>query len=158
MFAHLNPHSSSFGDICALYSPFLHQLTMQSSLLEPGHLRPCAGYSRRRDQINLGLLRSLYQGGGGHTVKLFAFTAQHAHPLLPLLTHAPTPQRIAAYHHQHQTPLYQYVTAYTPQSHTVAPPTHLLRFLCIVLQAVNIWTDVSAPAGEPYRTPSQPWS
>ena len=27
MFSHLNPHSSDFGDICALYSPFLHQLT-----------------------------------------------------------------------------------------------------------------------------------
>ena len=36
MFAHLNPHSSDFGDICALSSPFLHQLTMQSSLFEPG--------------------------------------------------------------------------------------------------------------------------
>ena len=28
MFAHLNPHSSEFGDICVLYSPFSHQLTM----------------------------------------------------------------------------------------------------------------------------------
>ena len=36
MFAHLNPHGSDFGDICALYSPFLHQLTMQASLFEPG--------------------------------------------------------------------------------------------------------------------------
>ena len=33
---HLNPHSSDFGDVCALYAPFLHQLTMQSSLFEPG--------------------------------------------------------------------------------------------------------------------------
>jgi hypothetical protein len=30
------PHSSDFGDICALYSPFLHQLTVQSSLLNQG--------------------------------------------------------------------------------------------------------------------------
>ena len=63
MFAHLSPHSSNFGDICALYSPFFHQLTVQSSLFEPGCLRPCPSYSRRRDCINLGLLRSLYKGG-----------------------------------------------------------------------------------------------
>ena len=65
MSAQLNPQSCGFGDICALYSPFWHQLTMQSSFLEPGHLRPCPSYSRRRDRINLGLLRSLYKGGGG---------------------------------------------------------------------------------------------
>ena len=28
-------------------------------------LRPCPSYSRRRDRINLGLWRSLYNGGGG---------------------------------------------------------------------------------------------
>ena len=28
-------------------------------------LRACPSYSRRRDRINLGLLRSLYRGGGG---------------------------------------------------------------------------------------------
>ena len=65
VFAHLNPHSSDFGDMCALYSPFLHQLTVQSSLFEPGRLRPCPSYSRRRDRANLGLLRSFYRGGGG---------------------------------------------------------------------------------------------
>ena len=65
MFAHLNPHSSYFGDICALYSPFLHQLTVQSSLFQPGCLRPCPSYSSRRDRINLGLLRSLYRWRGG---------------------------------------------------------------------------------------------
>ena len=27
--------------------------------------RPCPSYSRRRDRINLGLLRSYYKGGGG---------------------------------------------------------------------------------------------
>ena len=64
MFAHLNPHSPDFWDICALYFPSLHQLTMQTSLFEPGHLRPCPSYSRRRDRINLGLLCSLYKGGG----------------------------------------------------------------------------------------------
>ena len=64
MFAHLNPHSPDFGDICAFYSPFLHQLTMQTSLFEPGRLRPCPSYSRRRDRINFGLLRGLYKGGG----------------------------------------------------------------------------------------------
>ena len=66
VFAHLNPHSSDFGDICALYSPFLHQLTMQSSLFGPGRLRPCPSYSRRKDRINLGLLRSFYKGGGAY--------------------------------------------------------------------------------------------
>ena len=37
---------------------------MQSSLSEPGCLRPCPSYSRRRDRIILGLLRSLCKGGG----------------------------------------------------------------------------------------------
>ena len=69
----LDPDSSDFGDVCALYAPFLHQLTMQSSLFERGcpvvcvarKLRPCPSYSGRRDCINLGLWRSLYKGGGG---------------------------------------------------------------------------------------------
>ena len=72
---HLNPHSSDFGDVCAFSAPFLHQLTMQSSLFEPVRPvsvvvcvarkpRPCPSYSRRRDRINLGLWRSLYKGGG----------------------------------------------------------------------------------------------
>ena len=138
MFAHLHPHSPDFGDISAPYPPFLHQLIMQSSLLQPGRpviftcstgkrgchnertigeggavrgvgvhegwagghtplcpssknrvlhpipthtmhsltwvsvvvcvahkLRPCLSYSRRRDRINLGLLRSYDRGGGG---------------------------------------------------------------------------------------------
>ena len=73
----LDPDSSDFGDVCALYAPFLHQLTMQSSLLERGclvlvvvcvarKLRPCPSYGRRRDRINLGLWRSLYKGGAGY--------------------------------------------------------------------------------------------
>ena len=72
----LDPDSSDFGDVCALFAPFLHQLTMQSSLFERGcpvlvvvcvarKLRP--SYSRRRDRINLGLWRSLYKGGAGYT-------------------------------------------------------------------------------------------
>ena len=65
MFAQLNPHSSDFGDISALYPSFLHQLTIQSSLFETGRLRPCPRYSRRRDHINFVLLRSFYGGGGG---------------------------------------------------------------------------------------------
>ena len=71
----LDPDSSDFGDVCALYAPFLHQLTMQSSLFERGcpvlvvvcvarKLRPCPSYNRRRDRINLVLWRSLYKGGG----------------------------------------------------------------------------------------------
>ena len=70
------PDSSDFGGVCALYAPFLHQLTMQSSLFErwcpvlvvvcvARKLRPCPSYSRRRDRINLGLWRSLYKGGAG---------------------------------------------------------------------------------------------
>ena len=73
----LDPHSSDFGDVCALHAPFLHQLTMQSSLFERGcpllvvacvarKLRPCPSYSRRRDRINLGLWCGLYKGGGGY--------------------------------------------------------------------------------------------
>ena len=76
MFAQLNPHSCDFGYISALFSPFLHQLTTQSSFFEPGcpvsvvvcvarKLRLCPSYSRRRDRINLGFWRSLYKGGGG---------------------------------------------------------------------------------------------
>ena len=74
----LAPDSSDFGDVCALYAPFLHQLTMQSSLFERGcptlvvvcvarKLCPCSSYSRRRDRISLGLWRSLYKGGVGYT-------------------------------------------------------------------------------------------
>ena len=36
MFAHLNPHGSDFGDVCALYPTFLHQLIMHSSLFNLG--------------------------------------------------------------------------------------------------------------------------
>ena len=36
MFAHLNPNSCGFGDVCALHAPFLHPLTMHSSLFERG--------------------------------------------------------------------------------------------------------------------------
>ena len=72
----LDPHSSDFGDVCASYFPFLHQLTVQSSLFERGcpvlvvvcvgrKPRPCPSYSGRRDRINLGLWRSLDKGGGG---------------------------------------------------------------------------------------------
>ena len=63
--AHLNPHSSDFGDICALHAPFVHQLTMQSSLSEPKRQRPCPSYSRHRDRINLVFCHSLFKGGGG---------------------------------------------------------------------------------------------
>ena len=76
----LDPESSDFGDVCALYAPFLHQLTMQSSLFERGcpvlvvvcvvrKLRPCPSYSRRRDRINLGLIWDFgvaYTRGGGY--------------------------------------------------------------------------------------------
>ena len=85
MFAHLNPHSSDFWYPCALYSPCLHQLTMQSSLFELGRpvsvvvcvarkLRPCPSYSRRRDRINLGLWRSLYKVGGGTYLVLLSIS------------------------------------------------------------------------------------
>ena len=74
-FCHLNPHSSDFGDVSALYAPFLHRLTMPSSLFEhrcpvlvvvcvARKLRPYPSYRRRRDRINLGLWLSLYKGGG----------------------------------------------------------------------------------------------
>ena len=93
MFAHLNPHSSDFGDFCALYAPFLHQLTMQSSLFERGcpvlvvacvarKLRPCPSYSRRRDRINLGLWRSFYKGGAGYQPTLPARALHFGRELL----------------------------------------------------------------------------
>ena len=65
MFAHLNPQSSDFWYICALHSPFWPQLTVQSSVFEPGHLRPCPSYIRRRGRIDLGFLRSFDKGGRG---------------------------------------------------------------------------------------------
>ena len=77
MFSHLNPQSSDFGDICALYSPFLHQISVQCSLFEPGRQWPCPGYSRRRDRINLGLLRSYDKGGGGATFSTRPFRLYH---------------------------------------------------------------------------------
>ena len=64
MFAHLNPQSSDFGDICASCSPSLHQPTVQSSPFEPGHPRPCPSHSGRRARIDLG---QPGQGGGVHT-------------------------------------------------------------------------------------------
>ena len=93
MFAHLNPHSSDFWYPCALYSPFLHQLTMQSSLFEPGcpvlvvvcvarKLHPCPSYSRRRDRINLGLWRSLYKGGAGYVRRWWCTLPNHVTAML----------------------------------------------------------------------------
>ena len=75
VFAHLNPQSCDFGYICALCSPCVHQLPVQSSLFEHGcpvsvvvcvarKLRLCPSYSRPGDHINLGLWRSLHKGGG----------------------------------------------------------------------------------------------
>ena len=84
----LDPDSSDFGDVCALYAPFLHQLTMQSSLFERGcpllvvvcvarKLRPCPSYSRRRDHINLGLWCSLYKGVAGYNLFFNIFASAH---------------------------------------------------------------------------------
>ena len=65
LLAHLNPKSSDFGDICALSSPFLHQLTMPVVVFVVRKLRPCLSYGSCRDHINSVLLRSLDKGGGG---------------------------------------------------------------------------------------------
>ena len=67
MFAHLNPHNSEFGDICALYSPFLSLTCVPAVVCGTRKRRPCLSYSRRRDPINLGLFRGLdkARGGGG---------------------------------------------------------------------------------------------
>ena len=103
MFAHLNPHSSDFEYISALYSPFVHQLTMQFSLFEPGHpvsvivcvarkLNPCPSYSRRRDCINLGIGRSLYKGGGSYSFtgpNPACVRSVHMLPVNPLRTPPP---------------------------------------------------------------------
>ena len=74
-FRNIANHSKSF--VCCVYSPFLHQLTVQSSLFEPGRLQPCPSYSRRRDRIHLGLWRSLYNGGGG-SVDSFNFAVHNS--------------------------------------------------------------------------------
>ena len=83
--------------------------------------------------------------------------AQHTHPFLPLLTRPPSLQSIAAHHHMNNTPLWQTVNACTPPTRA-APPTHVLRYMCSALDAVNAWTGVSALAREPYHTPTAPWS
>ena len=77
MFAHLNPQSADFGDICALSSPCLHQLTMQSSLFEPGLPVSVviyvsrASYARVQATVGVGtvLIRDFcvaYTRGGGY--------------------------------------------------------------------------------------------
>ena len=62
MFAHLNPQSSVFGDICALSSLFLVLACVPVVVCVACKLRPCLSYSRRRDRINSVLL---FGGGGG---------------------------------------------------------------------------------------------
>ena len=71
----LDPDSSDFGDVCALYAPFLHQLTMQSSLFErwcPVLVVVCVGANYARVQATVGVGTVLiwdfgvaYTGGGG---------------------------------------------------------------------------------------------
>ena len=60
--AHLNPHRSDVGDICALHSHFLHHLTACAAC----KLRSCPSYRRHRDRINLGLSVAITRGGGGN--------------------------------------------------------------------------------------------
>ena len=63
MCAPLNPYSFDFGDICALYSPFLSLTGVSVVVCGTRKLRPCLSYSWCRDHNNLGLLRSLSQRG-----------------------------------------------------------------------------------------------
>ena len=51
----LKPRSSDFGDICAWYSPFLHQHVCVGVV--------CGTHKLHRDRINLELFRSLDKGG-----------------------------------------------------------------------------------------------
>ena len=93
-----------------------------------------------------------------HQVKPFAFAATYMHPLLPLLSHPPTLQGIAQTHYEQQTPPYTEVRACTRPHITVAAPTHVTRYLCSVINAVNCWTTIAALAREPYHTPQAPLS
>ena len=68
LFAHLNPQSSDFGYICALSSPFLVVACVPMFVCVARKLWPCLSYSRRRDRIDLGLLRSLDKRGGEVTL------------------------------------------------------------------------------------------
>ena len=88
MFAHLNPQSADFGDICALSSPSLHQLTMQSSLFEPGHPVSVviyvsrASYARVQATVGVGTVLIRYFGiaytrGGGVVFPHFYATRIH---------------------------------------------------------------------------------
>ena len=66
------PDSSDFGDVCALFAPFLHQLTMQSSLFERGCpvLVSRASYARVQATVGVGTVLIwdfgvAYTRGGG---------------------------------------------------------------------------------------------
>ena len=134
----LDPDSSDFGDVCALYAPFLHQLTMQSSLFACGcptlvvvcvsrKLPPCPSYSRRRDRINLGLWRSLYKGGAGYSLP------QNRTPTYQRLTWTGSTHR--AYKAQSTRHwLYCTVTQSTPQKR----PLNLLALLTACAQTNSI--------------------
>ena len=66
MFAHLKPHSSDFGDNCALSSPFLVVGVCTPVVVCVARtLRPRLSYSGRRDRSNSVLLCTLDKGGGG---------------------------------------------------------------------------------------------
>ena len=84
MFAQLNPHSSDFGDILCIIFPFLALAHHAIFSFEPGCLRCCPSLSRHRDRINLGLLRSLYKGGGVCVSMFSRFPPLFPTPKFPL--------------------------------------------------------------------------
>ena len=79
MFAHLNPHNSNFGDICASFSPFLHQLPIVCGTCK---LRLCLSYSS--DRINLVFFAVITGGGGERSLgqKRLALTIVHSRTTL----------------------------------------------------------------------------
>ena len=83
LFAHLNPQSCDFGDICASSSPFLVVPCVPVVVCVARKLRPCLSYSRRRGRINSVLLCRLDKGGGGGcgTAPLFVCAQGIQHPL-----------------------------------------------------------------------------
>ena len=97
MFAHLNLDSSDFGDVSALHSPFLHQLTMQSSLFEPGCpalVVVCVACKPALVQATVGVgtvliwdLGVAYTRGGGYFARLW--TGLGGMPLLFFLASDP---------------------------------------------------------------------
>ena len=79
MFAHLNPHSSDFGDICEVYTPFSHHLTMCVAHASYGRVEATVGVGA----IIWGFSVAITKGGGVQSQLLKENMAMHRAPHSP---------------------------------------------------------------------------